>query len=367
MKNQNDKTNINYSIVEDIPKYLPVLPLRDNVIFPYMIFPVLVGREQSIKSANYALETSKYIFLTAQKKANIENPKKEDIYKEGTIAKIIQILKLPNGLMKILVDGIIQGKIKRFTKTKDFFKAEIDIIIPTIEDKRELNALIRKMSSNFKEYVKINRSIPIEATSAYENIDEPDRKLYYVAANINQSIEIKQAILKYPSLRDQIYEVIKILNSEIDVLKVEKEIESKVQENIAKTQRKFIIQEQIRILQDELDENDEISPEFIKIKENIIKAKMPKQVHNKAMEEFNKLKKTPPSSPESTVIRNYLDWLIKIPWYKKSKDNLDIKNVQNILDKDHYGLEKPKERIVEHIAVLNLVKQMRVQDRKSAV
>ncbi len=361
MKKQNDETNINYSIVEDIPKYLPVLPLRDNVIFPYMIFPVLVGREQSIRSANYALETSKYIFLTAQKKANIENPKKEDIYKEGTIAKIIQILKLPNGLMKILVDGIIQGKIKRFTKIKDFFKAEIDIIIPTIEDKRELNALIRKMSSNFKEYVKINRSIPIEATSAYENIDEPDRKLYYVAANINQSIEIKQAILKYTSLRDQIYEVIKILNSEIDVLKVEKEIESKVQENIAKTQRKFIIQEQIRILQDELDENDEISPEFIKIKENIIKAKMPKLVHNKAMEEFNKLKKTPPSSPESTVIRNYLDWLIKIPWYKKSKDNLDIKNVQNILDEDHYGLEKPKERIVEHIAVLNLVKQMRGQ------
>ena len=348
-------------IVDDIPTRLPVLPLRDTVIFPYMIFPVLVGREQSIRAANFSLENSKYIFLSAQTKANIEEPTINEIYKEGTIAKIIQILKLPNGLMKILVDGIIQGKIKNFVENQNFFEAEVEVILPGVEDQKEMNALVRQMTNMFKEYVKINRSIPIETISAYENIDELDRKLFYVAANINQSIEVKQRILQTFSLKDQFYEVIKILSSEVDILKVEKEIESKVQENISKTQRKFIIQEQIRILQDELGEDDAASPEFTKIREKIKKAKMPKPVEEKALEEFNKLKKTPPSSPESSVIRNYLDWLIDIPWKNKTKDNLDINNVRKILDDDHFSLDKPKERIVEHIAVLNLVKEMKGQ------
>ncbi|MFA3782765.1 endopeptidase La [Melioribacteraceae bacterium 4301-Me] len=347
--------------LDEIPRTLAVLPLRDTVIFPYMIFPVLVGREQSIRAANYALDTSKYIFLTAQKKSNIEEPTTDDIFREGTIAKIIQILKLPNGLLKILVDGIIQGRIIHFTDQKSFFEAEVEVIFPKEDDQRELNALIRQMSNLFKEYVKINKSIPPEAINAFENIEEADRKLFYVAANITQTIEIKQSILQKFSLKEQLYEVIKILHSEIDILKVEKEIESKVQENIAKTQRKFIIQEQIRILQEELGEEDEVSPEFVKLKEKIQKAKMPPEVNEKALEELNKLKKTPPSSPEATVIRNYLDWLIEVPWYQKTKDNLDINNVRKILDEDHYGLEKPKERIVEHIAVLNLVKNMRGQ------
>jgi len=354
--NKEEKT-----IFDEIPKRLPVLPLRDNIIFPYMIFPVLVGREQSINAANFSLENSKYIFLSAQKKANLEDPATEDIYEEGTIAKIIQILKLPNGLMKILVDGIVQGKIKKFTKRKEFFEAEVEIIISEDIDSQELNALIRQLSTQFKDYVKNNRNIPAEAIAAYENIDEPDRKLFYVAANINQSIQVKQSILKRFSLKDQIYDVIKLLNSEVDILKVEKEIEMKVQENITKTQRKFIIQEQIRILQDELGKGEEISPEFQKIKEKITKAKMPKEAKAKANEEFDKLKKTPPSSPEFTVIRNYLDWLTDVPWHKKTKDILDVENVRKILDEDHYGLEKPKERIVEHIAVLNLVKEMKGQ------
>jgi ATP-dependent Lon protease len=356
-KKRNDDT----SVIQDIPKVLAVLPLRDNIIFPYMIFPVLVGREQSIKAANYSLESSKFIFLSAQKKANLEDPTPDDIYIEGTIAKIIQILKLPNGLMKILVDGVIQGKIKKYTKRKEFYEAEIEVIIPKPIDTQEMSALIRQLTVQFKDYVKNNRNIPAEAISAYENIDEPDRKLFYVAANINQSIQIKQSILKNFSLKDQIYEVIKLLNSEVDILKVEKEIESKVQENITKTQRKFIIQEQIRILQDELGKDEEISPEFSKLTEKIKKARMPKDVREKVNEEFNKLKKTPPSSPESTVIRNYLDWLVDVPWYKKTKDLLDIINVRKILDEDHYGLDKPKERIVEHIAVLNLVKEMKGQ------
>ncbi len=360
----NDEINVNSTdetVVEDIPKVLPVLPLRDTVIFPYMIFPVLVGREQSIKAANYALDNSKYIFLAAQKNPAIEEPTADDIYREGTIAKIIQILKLPNGLIKILVDGVIQGKIKKYKKNPDFFEAEIEVIIPPKEDEKEINALIRQLTAQFKEYVKINRNIPPEAINAYENIEETDRKVFYVAANINQPIEAKQSILEKISLKDQIFTLIKILKSEIDILKVEKEIENKVQENISKTQRKFIIQEQIRILQEELGEDADVSPEFQKLKDKIIKAKMPKAVQEKAFEELNKLKKIPPSSPETTVIRNYLDWLCDVPWYKKTKDNLDIKNVRKILDEDHFGLEKPKDRIVEHIAVLNLVKEMKGQ------
>ncbi len=353
-------TNEN-SIVDSMPEILPVLPLRDVVIFPYMIYPVLVGREQSIRAANYALDNTKYIFLATQKISNIEDPKKEDIYTEGTIAKIVQILKLPNGLMKILVDGLLQGRIVEFTNNKNFFEAKIEVIVPQFENDHEMNALVRQMTQLFKDYVKISRNVPNEAISAFESIEEPDRKLFYVAANINQLIEVKQTILQKFTLKEQFYEVIKILNSEIDILKIEKEIDNKVQENIAKTQRKFIIQEQIKILQDELGDEEDSTPEYVKIKEQIKKAKMPKEAEEKAMEELNKLKKTPPMSPESTVIRNYLDWLIDVPWSKKTKDNLDVTHVQRILDEDHFGLEKPKERIVEHIAVLNLVKQMRGQ------
>ncbi len=361
MAEKEKKVSIDNTEVQEIPEILPVLPLRDNVIFPYMIFPVLVGREQSIRAANYSLDNSKYIFLSAQKKGNIEEPTEDDIYREGTIAKIIQILKLPNGLMKILVDGVIQGRIVEYTENTSFFEAKVEVVLPESEDQRELSALIRQMSSLFKEYAKINRSVPSEALTSYENIDEPDRKLFYVAANINQSVEVKQSILQKFTLKEQIYEIIKVLNSEVDILKIEKDIESKVQENISKTQRKYIIQEQIRILQEELGEDEEISPELAKMKEKIQKARMPKLVKEKSLDELNKLKKIPTSSPESTVLRNYLDWITDVPWHKQTKDNLDIVNVRKILDEDHFGLEKPKDRIVEHIAVLNLVKQLRGQ------
>lgn len=355
------QTDNNKSFIDDIPEYLPVLPLRDIVIYPYMIFPVLVGREQSIRAANYAAENTKYIFLSTQVKSSIEDPETTDIYRDGTIAKIVQILKLPNGLMKILVDGLAQGRIIEFTDREEFFEAKIEAVFPKVELDHEMNALVRQMTQLFKDYVKISRNVPNDTIAAFDNIEEPDRKLFYAAANIIQPIEVKQSILQKNTLKEQYYELIKILNSEIDILKIEKEIDNKVQENIAKTQRKFIIQEQIKILQDELGEDEDASPEFSKIRDAIKKARMPREVETKALDELNKLKKTPPMSPESTVIRNYLDWLIDVPWSKKTKDNLNIKHVQKILDEDHFGLEKPKERIIEHIAVLNLVKQMRGQ------
>ncbi len=349
------------NIINDIPEILPILPLRDIVIYPYMIFPVLVGREQSIKAANYAVESTKYIFLATQIKSHIEDPQPSDIYVDGTIAKIVQILKLPNGLMKILVDGLIQGRIISFTNRKEFFEAKVEAVIPEVENDSEMNALLRQMTQMFKDYVKISRHVPNDTIAAFDNIEEPDRKLFYAAANIVQPIEVKQSLLQKRNVKQQYYELIKILNAEISILKIEKEIDTKVQENIARSQRKFIIQEQIKILQDELGEDEEFNPEFIKLSDSIKKAKMPKDVEEKAFEELNKLKKTPPMSPESTVIRNYLEWLIAVPWKKRTKDNLNIKHVQKILDEDHFGLKKPKNRIVEHIAVLNLVKNMKGQ------
>lgn len=355
-----EKSNNQIETLDQIPTKLPVLPLRDVVIFPYMIFPVLVGRETSLRAASEALQRGKNIFLVAQKNPSIDEPSAADIYKEGTVAKILQMLKLPNGLIKILVDGVAQAEIKKFINNPNFLEAEISIyrIDPPVG--REIEALIRHVSSLFSEYVRLNRNIPPEVMLAYDGIKEPQRKMYYVASNIIQSVEVKQKLLQTHSLRDQLYALSKILNTEVDILKIERDIDTKVQDNIQKTQRKFFIQEQIKILQDELGD-EETSPELAKLKEQIISAKMSKEVEAKAFEEFNKLKKIPPMSPEFTVTRNYLDWLIAVPWHKRTNDNLTVKHVKKILEEDHYGLDKPKERILEHIAVLNLVKEMRGQ------
>ena len=349
------------SIVESLPEILPILPLRDNVIFPYMIFPVLVGRESSLRAALVAVERDNYIFLSAQKNASVEEPTSSDIYMEGTVAKIIQTLKLPNGLMKILLDGITQASIKSFYSDSSFLEGEIEIQDELYEMTPELDALVRHVSALFSEYVHLNSNLPSEVIVAFENIKDPKRKLFYVAASVTQKVEVKQKILQLTSIKDQYFEIVRILSSELDMLKIERDVSGKVHESIVKSQRKYLMQEQIRILQDELGEDEVTSPELLKLKQQIDEAKIPKDVYEKTMEEFNKLKKTPPQSPEFGVSRNYLDWILSVPWHKRTKDNLDVKHVQAILDEDHYGLEKPKERILEHIAVLNLVKEMKGQ------
>jgi ATP-dependent Lon protease len=346
--------------LDAIPNQLPVLPLRDVVVFPFMIFPVLVGRESSLKAVNEALEREKFIFLAAQRNSVTEEPGADDIYHEGTIAKIIQILKLPNGLMKILVDGVVQASVKRFIPNGKFLEAEVQINFEHVTMDSELDALLRHTSSLFAEYVHLNRNVPSEVLLAFENTKDVQRKVFYIASNILQNVDVKQKVLQITTTREQLHELIRILNSENDVLKIEKEIDSKVHDNIAKSQRKFFIQEQIRILQDELGDEDS-SPELLKLRDDIKKARMPKQIEEKAMEEFGKLKKTPPLSPESTVIRGYLDWMISVPWYKRTKDNLSVEHVKAILDEDHFGLDKPKDRILEHIAVLNLVREIKGQ------
>ncbi|MCX6123069.1 MAG: endopeptidase La [Ignavibacteriales bacterium] len=354
------KPNLHIETLDHIPNILTVLPLRDVVLFPYMIFPVLVGRESSLRAANEALERGKNILLVAQKNSSVDEPTEEDVYREGTVAKILQMLKLPNGLMKILVDGIAQANIKKFIPNSNFLEAEIIVNRLDPPAGREIDALVRHASALFAEYVRLNRNIPPEVIMAYDGIKEPQRKMYYIASNLVQSVDVKQRILQTPALRDQLYELSKILSTEVDILKIERDIDTKVQDNIQKSQRKFFIQEQIRILQDELGD-DEASPEMVKLKEQLLAANMPKEAKEKAFEEFNKLKKTSPMSPEFGVTRNYLDWLIAVPWQKRTKDDLLIAYVKEILDADHYGLDKPKERILENIAVLNLVKEMRGQ------
>jgi ATP-dependent Lon protease len=325
-----------------------------------MIFPVLVGRESSLKAVNEALEREKYIFLAAQRNSVTEEPGENDIYHDGTIAKIIQILKLPNGLMKILVDGIVQASIRAFVPNTKYLEADLTIGPGGGELDSELDALLRHTSSLFAEYVHLNRNVPSEVLVAFENTRDAQRRVFYIASNILQSVDVKQKVLELHGMRDQLHELIRILNSENDVLKIEKEIDTKVHDNIARSQRKFFIQEQIRILQDELGD-EEGSPELAKLRDDIRKAKLPKNAEEKALEEFAKLKKTPPLSPESTVIRSYLDWMVSVPWHKRTRDNLSIDHVKKILDEDHFGLEKPKERILEHIAVLNLVAEMKGQ------
>ena len=347
--------------LENIPNRLPVLALRDVVVFPYMVYPVLLGRESSLKAATHAIERDKLVFLTAQKNPAIEEPKVDDIYTEGTVAKIVQIMKLPNGLMKILVDGIAQAFIKTFVSNSSFLEVEIILNDQKDEMNSELEALVRHSSQLFDEYINLSRNVPNEILTANEIIKDPRRKLFFIAANITQAVAAKQKILQYASLKEQYFEVARLLTSELDVLRIEKDIDTKLHESIQKSQRKFLLQEQIRIMQDELGSEEIITPELSKLKEQLIQAKMPSDVFEKANEEFNKLKKTPPQSPEFGVSRNYLDWMIAVPWHQRTKDNLDVKHVQKILNEDHFGLEKPKERILEHIAVLNLVKEMKGQ------
>ncbi|MCK5740603.1 MAG: LON peptidase substrate-binding domain-containing protein, partial [Chlorobi bacterium] len=338
-----------------VPKILTVLPLRDIVIYPYMIFPVLIGRTQSLKAVAEAVERDKFIFVTAQKDPSDEEPAFKDLYRYGTVAKIIQILRLPNNLLKVLVEGLFQAKILKSKKNDEFMETTYTTINVKYNDKdNELKALIRHTSDQFRAYVKESPNMTPDLVGAFDNIDDPNRKLYFAAANIRQDVEVKQRIMQKRTLKTQYLELATILSEEIDLLKIEDEIDSKINDSIQKTQKKYYIQEQIRALQDELGDEEDSTSELQEIRTAIDKAKMPKAVLKKAMEEFNKLKKTPTMSPDYSVNRTYLELLTDLPWYKRTTDDLDIEHVKQILDEDHWDLEKPKERILEFIAVLNM-------------
>lgn len=345
-----------------MPKSLTILPLRDIIIFPNMIFPILIGRTSTLKSVADAVDRDKYIFLTAQKSAANEEPTFDDIYTYGTVAKIIQVLRLPNNLLKVLVEGVVQGRIKKKSRRKDCLEAEIEVIIPDTEDNsKELKALIRHTGELFTNYIRSKDNLPPDIVGAYSNIDDPVRKLYYAAANVQAAVEKKQAILDVTTLKDQYFQLSSLLKSEIEMLKLENEIDHKVTDSIQKTQKKYYIQEQIRALQKELGDDDDALPELQALREAIEKADMPENAKAKAYEEFEKLKKTPTISPEFSLNRTYIEMLTQVPWSKSSKDNLSISHVEATLNEDHYALEKPKERILEFISILNLAGELKRQ------
>lgn len=350
--NKNDNINL-------LPTVLPVLPLKDIVLFPYTIFPILAGRDSTVKAINTSIDSEKYVLCVSQINPEIEETRPENLYTKGTIAKILQVLRLPNGLIKVLVDGIVPAEVENF-RLGEYITAEVKIKFTHFLENTELIALIRQASKLFNEYVSKNPSIPNETLVAFENIKEVDRKLYYIASTLNVELKKKQKILELEELSKQFYEIIYLMNSELQVLNIEKEIDAKVQTEMQKNQRRFIAQEQIKILQEELGEGYESDPELVKMKEDIEKSGMPEAIMSKAMEEFNKMKKTPPMSPDYGVIRNYLDWMVNVPWNKFTEDNFDLNNAKKILDEDHYDLEKPKERILELIAVLKMLKEKNI-------
>jgi len=346
----NEKDNLSL-----IPETLPVLPLKDIVVFPYMIFPILAGRDSTIKAINFSLESHKYILLVTQVDEKIEEPTFENLYKTGTVAKILQVLRLPNGLIKVLVDGIAPAVIEKFTNA-EYISANVTVKMTEYVEDNELTALVRRAATLFHQYVQSNRNLPQESTLAFDNIKEADRKLYYIASAINIDTQKKQQILEIEDLHKQYFEIIYMMSSEMEIMNVEKDIDSKIYNAMQKNQRKFIVQEQIRILQDELGSETETDPEMIKLKDDLEKSGIYGTAKEKAMEEFAKLKKIPQMSPDFSVIRNYLDWMASVPWVQKTDDNFDLDNAKKILDEDHYGLDKPKDRVLDLLAVL---KQLR--------
>jgi ATP-dependent Lon protease len=343
----------------EINNRLPVLPLKEVVLFPYMIFPLLVGRESSLRAIQESMVLDKLIFLTAQRDITKEEPGRDDLYRVGVVARILQVLKLPNGLMKVLVEGLVRAKISRFLPITDHFEARIDVLQEENAQGPEIKALMRRVGSLFRDYVHLNRNIPDEVLLALENLDQPQRLADFISAHLLREVKVKQQILEIPTIGDQLLEVVKILEGEKEILEMERTLDEKVRGRLQKSQRNFWLQEQMRAIQEELGDDADGEGEISSLRDKIKKAHMPKEAEEKAVEELEKLRNTAPMSPEATVIRNYLDWLLAVPWNKKTEDNIDLEKAKKILEEDHYGLEKPKDRILEHLAVLKLVNEMK--------
>lgn len=353
----NEPRNIINNLTQDT---LPVLPLKDIVIFPYMVYPILAGRDSSIRAINKASEDNRnFIFLVAQKDGAIEDTTIENLYQNGVIAKILQVIRMPNGLVKILIDAVVAAKALKYYKS-DFLYADILAAEDINEPDPKIDLLDKKASKLFEEYVTLNPALTKDSFTSYEVLKEYDKKLYFISSTLSVGFTEKQKILDSDNISDKYFNLIALMVSELQVLKIEKEIEAKVTSSMQKNQRKFIVQEQIRILQDELGGSAELDPDLQKLYEAIEKADMPAHVKTKAKEEFDKLKKTPSMSPDFSVSRNYLEWMTSVPWNVFTEDNFDLDKAKKILDEDHFGLEKPKDRILELLAVLKLLKSKNI-------
>jgi ATP-dependent Lon protease len=337
----------------------PVLPLRDIVVFPHMIVPLFVGREKSIRALEEVMRDDKQILLVAQKNAGQDDPGTDDIYRVGTVSSVLQLLKLPDGTVKVLVEGNARAEINSFIDNPKFFQAHANLLPEVDSDPRELEALARAVVSQFEQYVKLNKKVPPEVLVSLSQIDDPGKLADTVAAHLSLKISDKQELLETNSLVDRLERLYAFMESEISVLQVEKRIRSRVKRQMEKTQREYYLNEQMKAIQKELGELEDGRDEVSELEERIRKTKLSKEGREKALAEVKKLRSMSPMSAEATVVRNYLDWMLSIPWKKRSKISKDLKRAQQVLDEDHFGLEKVKERILEYLAVQQRVDKMK--------
>jgi ATP-dependent Lon protease len=337
---------------------LPLLPLRDVVVFPHMVIPLFVGRPKSIKALETAMESGKSIMLVAQKNAAKDEPVAEDIYAIGCVANILQMLKLPDGTMKVLVEGAQRAHIHEISDAQTHFTCELTPVSPEPPAGAELEALRRAIVTQFDQYVKLNKKIPAEILTSIAGIDDPGRLADTIAAHLPLKLEQKQKVLEMFGLTERLEHLLAQLETEIDILQVEKRIRGRVKRQMEKSQREYYLNEQVKAIQKELGEGEE-GADIEELDRKIKAARMPKQARQKAEAELKKLRLMSPMSAEATVVRNYIDTLIGLPWKKKSKINNDLANAQKVLDEDHYGLEKVKDRIVEYLAVQQRVDRLK--------
>jgi ATP-dependent Lon protease len=352
-------SSIDDDSVDDGASGVPVLPLRDVVVYPHMVIPLFVGREKSIVALNKAMDAGKRILLVAQKQADHDDPQPSDLYEVGTLATILQLLKLPDGTVKVLVEGGERVLIDRYN-VGDHFSAEItQLPDDDRHDEREIDVLVRSIISQFEQYVKLNKKVPPEVLTSLSGIDEPGRLADTVAAHMALKLSEKQRVLEIQDIKSRLEQVLGLIEGEIDVLQIEKRIRGRVKQQMEKSQREYYLNEQMKAIQKELGEMEDAPNELADLEQKIEKAGMPKEAKEKAVSELNKLKLMSPMSAEATVVRNYVDWLVKAPWKKRSKVFKDLKKAEDVLEADHYGLEKVKERILEYLAVQQRVRRLK--------
>jgi ATP-dependent Lon protease len=338
---------------------VPLLPLRDIIVFPHMVVPLFVGRQRSIRALEEAMNNQKFILLAAQKDAKTNDPTPDDIYEVGTLGSVVQLLRLPDGTVKVLIEGKKRARITSYLDHAEFFLVEVEEIVEQCETTTELEALIRSVNSTFENYVKLNKKIPSEMIMSVASIDDPARLADTIVAHLGIKLEEKQSLLELLEPAERLEKVLGYMRSEIEILEVEKRIRSRVKKQMEKTQKEYYLNEQMRAIQKELGEKDEFKNEIQELEEKIKQKKMTAEARDKAEKELKKLKMMSPMSAEATVVRNYIDWMISLPWEDYTEDKLDIGEAETILEQDHYGLEKVKQRILEYLAVQSLVGQLK--------
>ena len=337
----------------------PVLPLRDIVVFPHMIVPLFVGRDKSVQALEHVMHDDKQILLVTQKSPSEDDPTAEDLYEYGTIGTILQLLKLPDGTVKVLVEGGQRVRITEYIQDKQYIEAKTEDILDTTPVSEELEALARAVMTQFEQYVKLNKKIPPEVIVSVNQIEEPHKMADTIASHLVLKISEKQELLEVPTVAERLERIYGFMEGEIGVLQVEKRIRNRVKRQMEKTQREYYLNEQMKAIQKELGENGEGLDELGELEQQIEEAKLPKEAKERADKELKKLRQMSPMSAEATVLRNYLDWLLSVPWSKRSRVKKDIKVAKKTLDKDHYGLEKVKERILEYLAVQQRSKKVK--------